>query len=173
MKLIEAHHKVKANRVKIDDLKKKIAQYSAHMSHETPEYGDNTANQIKEWLQAHHDISRETIDLLLAIQRTNLATNVTITFPSGNSVTNNISYWVWRKRSFADLDRMAWSSLTDKNLREVGRIVQSDGSAKETKIIRNYDPRERDKKILEFSSEGQLISSALEIANAITDIQMS
>lgn len=167
MKLIEAMKEVKANLVKINDLNVKIQKGCAHLDYETHEYPD-PKGKVSEWLQSCADLSKRNIQLLLAIQKTNLATNVGIKI--GDEIINRpIAYWIWRNREYAEKDLNTWSKLTDRGLKE-GSIPMSTGGTKDVKIVRNFDPVLRDKMILEYKSEGSLIDAALEVANATTDL---
>lgn len=167
MKLIEAMKKVKGNREKIADLQSKIAQNSAHLSHETSAY-DNPKEKIKEWAQTCDDLSKESVSLLTRISKTNIATQVTIDI-SGKKVTKSIAEWIWRRREFADIDLKTWRAMNDRGLKE-GQMQSSTGNPIDVKIVRNYDIGLRDKKMDEYSSEPREIDSTLEITNAITDL---
>ena len=167
MKLIEAMKKVKGNREKIADLQTKIANNSAHLSHETSAY-DNPKAKVNEWAQACDDLSKECVDLLTRISKTNLETQVTVEI-EGKKVTKSIAEWIWRRREFADIDLKTWRSMGDRGLKE-GQMQSSTGQPVDVKIVRNYDIDLRDKKMNEYSSEPREIDSALEIANAITDL---
>lgn len=168
MKIVEAMKRVKSNKEKIDDLQKRIAGVSAHLSHETPMYGADTAAKISEWAQACDDLSQENVRLLTAISRTNLATRVDIML-GGKSVTKSIAEWIWRRREYAALDLKTWQSMTDRNLKE-GLMNTSTGVPMEVKLVRNYDPERRDKKIAEYKNEAHEIDASLEVINAITDL---
>lgn len=168
MKLIEAMKRVKANKDKIADLNKKIQAVSANLSFETPLYGDRTGDQIKEWLQSCRDTSAENVRLLVAIQRTNLATIVPITL-GGITVSKSVAEWIWRRREYATLDANTWRQLTDRGLKE-GNLPTTTGVATEVKIVRHYDPVQRDKMLAMFTSEPHEIDAALEVINAITDL---
>jgi hypothetical protein len=168
MKIIEAMKAVKANKEKITDLSKRIAQSSANLSNETPLYGDDTATKITGWLQSIHDTGAENVRLLTAIARTNMNTSVTITL-GGVNISKTIAEWVWRRREYADLDRMAWQTLSDRQLRET-RQVNSQGQAVDIKIVRHFDPAVRDNKIDLYRQEPHLIDAALEVVNATTDL---
>lgn len=167
MKIIEAMNAIKMGNQKMADLSEKIGSHSAHLSHETPVYQDTTA-QIREWQQSFHDQGKENVRLLVAIQRTNLATKVAIKI-GDKMVEKTIAEWVWRRREYAAKDLLSWESLTDRKLRE-GRIPSSIGEPMDVKIVRNFDPKVRDTKVLEFKQEPQLIDSALEVVNATTDL---
>ena len=167
MKLIEALKQIQDLQRKADDLRGKIALHSAHMDYETPVYSDQR-KQVKEWLQAHSDILKEILRLRIAIQRTNLQTDVTIEL-GGKGVTKTIAEWIHRRRELAEYECVAWKQLTDRGLKE-GRIQESTGQTKEVKIIRCYDPEERDKKVDLYSSEPTTIDAKLEITNAVTDL---
>lgn len=167
MKIIEAMKRVKSNREKIADLQAKISQTSAHLSHETPVY-ENPTHKIIEWSQSCEDLARENVRLLVAIQRTNLQTSVDITL-GGKVVTKTISEWVWRRREMAAVDLATWSKMTDRGLRE-GSVGTSTGVNLEVKLVRNYDPELRDKRITMYKAEPHEIDAALEVVNAITDL---
>ena len=168
MKLIEAMKRVKQNKEKIVDLQTKIADHCANLLHETPVYGSETKAKVHEWLQSCTDLSQENVRLLLAIQRTNLVTPVSITL-NGESVTKMISAWVWRRREYAASDLAAWQKLTDRGLKE-GQASTSTGQPFDLKIVRHFDPILRDTKQAMFKAEPHEIDSALEIVNAVTDI---
>lgn len=167
MKIIEAMKKVKENKVKIQDLRHKIAAHSAHCSHETPVYPD-IKEKIISWAQSCEDLNQDNIRLLLAIQKTNLVTMVPIK-AFDQTVTKSIAEWVWRKREYSAIDKLIWESMTDRGLKE-GHIPSSTGISVEVKIVRNYDPELRDKKITMYKSEPFLIDAALEVVNATTDL---
>ena len=168
MKIIEAMKRVKMNKEKISDLQKRIAGVSAHRSIETPMYGDETKAKIREWAQSCDDITRDNVDLLCRIAKTNLATQVTITL-GDKAVTKSIAAWVWRRREYAAIDMQTWSTMTDRGIKE-GNADSSTGVPIEIKLIRNYDPELRDRKIAEYKSEPHEIDTTLEVINAVTDL---
>jgi hypothetical protein len=168
VKIIEAMKRVKSNKEKIADLQKQIAQYCANLNFETPTYGHETSAKVREWLQSCDDISQQNAKLLVAIQRTNLSTMVTITL-GGNAITKPIAEWIWRRREYAALDLKTWSQLTDRNLRE-GTTQNSTGAPVEVKIVRHFDPQQRDRMLATFKSEPHEIDAALEVVNAVTDL---
>jgi gas vesicle protein len=168
MKLIEALKKIKNLQEKADDLKSKVHTYCADQSHETPTYGDNQKEQIKEWIQSYEDTLKEILRLRVAIQKTNLQTPVTIEL-GGKAVTKSISEWIHRRRDFADRSLQLWKGIGDRGLRE-GNIKTSTGEMQEVKIRRYYEPRERDEKVELYRSEPTIIDSVLEVKNAVTDL---
>lgn len=169
MKIIEAMKRVKLNNEKVADLRAKIGQNSAHLSYETPLYGDKQPAQVSEWVQACLDISKENVRLLVAIQRTNLATSVTIEL-GGKPVTKSIAEWVWRRRTYAEQDAGTIAMLTDRGLKEGLVPSSTGGEPQQVKIVRNFDPVLRDQAREMFRAEPHLIDSALEIVNATTDL---
>lgn len=168
MKLIEGMKLCKELQVKADDLRKKIAQHSAHLSVETPVYADQIG-QIKQWLQSHEDTVREIAKLLFRITKTNVTTQVTIEV-GGNKLTKSITEWIARRRTLAKFDEQAWSALTDRNLREGAVPSSAGGQPTIVSIKRCYDPVERDKKIEIYRNEPHLIDRTLEVINAVTDM---
>ncbi len=167
MKLIEGLKQIKDLLRKAEDLRGKIHRHSAHLSHETPVYPDQKA-QVAEWVQSHNDILKEIGRLRVAIQRTNLATDVLIEL-NGKGVTKCIAAWIHRRRDLAGLEADAYRQLTDRNLKE-GVMAQSTGTNIEVKLIRCYDPVHRDEKLDALLSEPTIIDSRLEIVNAVTDM---
>ncbi len=168
MKIIEAMKKTKDLQVKAEDLKRKVSTLCTIQSIETPLYGKDQAEKIKEWLQGYGDITKEILKLRVAIQRTNLATKVTIDL-GGVAVTKSIAEWIHRRRDLAKMEQGLWESLTDRGLKE-GKFTNSQGEVTEVKLVRYYDPNLRDKQIDLFRSEPTTIDSVLEVTNAITDI---
>lgn len=167
MKIIEALKKVKDLTRKASDLQQKISEHCAIMDYETPTYADQES-QIKEWLQAHGDIILEIEKLRIAIQKTNLATDVTIEI-GDNKITKSIASWIHRRKDLSQLDLSCWRRLTDRNLKE-GSLNQSNGLVKEVKIKRFYDPKTRDNKLATYLSEPSQIDATLEVINAVTDL---
>ena len=168
MKLIEAMKKCKDFARKAEDIRGKIAVNCAHLSVETPTYGDKQRDQVREWLQAHEDILKDTLRLRVAIQRTNLQTPVSIEL-NGKAVSKTIAEWIHRRRDLAKSDAEAWSKLGDKGLKE-GYGTNSLGERIEVKLVRNFDPKERDSKLELYRSEPMTIDATLEVVNAVTDL---
>ena len=167
MKLIEAMKKIKDLQRKAEDLRKKVADCSADLDFETPQY-DNQREKVESWLQAHSDIVHEIERLRVAIQATNLATSVTIEL-NGKEITKTIAAWILRRQSLAALEEQMWGKLTDKGLKD-GTVPQSDGTRKDIHVRRYYDPEKRDEKIDLFRSEPLLVDAKLEVINATTDL---
>lgn len=170
MKLIEAMKKIKGLVEKAADLRKKIQQYAADLDFETPTYGtaDDQKTTVQGWIQSHSDVLKEILHLRVSIQRTNLATQVTIQI-GDKSVSKSIAEWIHRRRDLAQLDMTAWAQLTDRGLKE-GLAQTTSGGTKEVKIRRYYTPAERDAKIEVYRSEPGLIDATLEVVNATTDL---
>jgi hypothetical protein len=167
MKIIEGLKQIKDLQRKAEDLRKKVAQHSAHTSFETPVYGDQK-EQVRQWIQSHADILKEISRIQTSIQRTNLQTNVTIEL-GGKQVTKSIAEWIHRRRDLAKYEMLMWQSLTDRGIKEQ-RGIDSMGQPIEIKTIRCFDPKERDEKVSELSSEPSFIDGKLEIVNAVTDL---
>ena len=173
MKIIEAMKKIKHLQEKCTDLRTKVAQYCADLDFETPTYPDQKG-QIQEWLQGHADTLQEIARLRVAIQRTNLATHVTIEL-GGRPVMKTIAEWIHRRGDakkrdgLAHLDFAMWSTLGDRGLKE-GNMQTTAGGLKEIRIRRHFDPKQRDKMIELFRNEPSIIDRTLEVVNAVTDL---
>lgn len=168
MKIIEAMKAVKQNKEKIADLQSKISSNCANLQHETPLYGTETSNKIKEWLQSCQDLTQQNVKLLCAIAKTNLVTVVSIEL-GGKQVTKTIAEWIWRRREYAAIDLATFQKLSDRGLKE-GMGQTSTGVPFEIKLIRHFNPHVKDEKVAMYKSEPHQIDSALEVVNAITDI---
>lgn len=167
MKIIEAMKRIKEIEQKRSDLQAKIATHSAYLSHETPVYPDQRS-QVASWVQACRDLTAEEERLRIAIQHTNLVTPVTITL-GGNNITKPIANWVLRRRLLANHDLATITRQGDRNLKE-GVLQTSQGGTVEVKIVRCYDPVQRDDLADMFRSEPHIIDGALEVVNAVTDL---
>ena len=167
MKIIEALKQTKDLQRKADDLKALVKDHCAITIFESQKYPNQT-KQVAEWIQAHSDILKEILRLRLAIQKTNLAINVTIEL-NGKQVIKSIAGWIHRRRDLAAAELSMWSALTDRNIQE-GIVKSPSGDPVEMKINRFYDSAERDKKRELYSSEPSIIDGKLEIVNATTDL---
>lgn len=167
MKVIEAMKQIKDLQRKASDLQTKISRCSADLTHETPLY-ENQFQKVESCVQAHSDICKEILRLRVAIQKTNIITEVPIEL-GGKVVTKTVAEWIHRRRDLSQLELAAYKRLTDRNLKE-GYIAQSTGEQREVKIRRHYNPEKRDKMIDILSSEPLMIDSKLEVVNAITDL---
>jgi hypothetical protein len=168
MKLIEAMKMLKILGEKAKDLRAKISIHCANLSVEKPTYEDQKA-QIKEWLQSHSDILKKILELRTNIQRTNLATKTKIEL-GGVVVEKTIAEWIHRRRDLAILELEAWGKLTDRNLKESNLQTSKDLPATEIRIVRFFDPKDRDTKMELYRSEPLTIDATLEVVNATTDL---
>lgn len=177
MKIIEALKQIKDLQRKAEDIRNKIGVSCADLSIETPAYGENQKEQVRQWLQAHSDIIKEILRLRFAVMGTNVVTSVTIEL-GGKQVTKTIAEWLLRRGgknregSLSALELAAWSKLTDRGLKgKEGAIPSSTGGESQPVKVRYYfDPAERDVKKDELQSEPSLIDGRLEVVNAVTDL---
>lgn len=168
MKLIEAMKRIKELAVKAADLQAKVQANCANLDIETPIYS-NPSGQVSEWIQAHGDILKEILKLRVGIQRTNLATMVSIEL-GGAQVTKCIAEWIHRRRDLAKAEMDMWSKLNDRGLKE-GAIGSTVGAEPRlVKIVRQFDPKMRDEKIDLYRSEPSKIDATLEVVNAVTEL---
>lgn len=167
MKLIEALKQIKVEQKKAGDLRQLVRDNCAISSLETPKYVEQD-KKIKGWIQAHSDILKEIERLRTAIQRTNLATKVTIEL-DGKKITKTIAEWIHRRRDLATEECTMWNMLTDRRIVE-GPVKGPAGDVINIAIIRYYEPEKRDKMRELFSNEPTLIDAKLEIVNAVTDL---
>ena len=167
MKLIEALKKIKELQKKADDLRSLVATNCARSSIETDVYPDQIS-KVAGWIQSHSDILKEILKLRVAIQKTNIETQVSIEI-GDKTITKSIAEWIHRRRDLAAEELKMWNCLTDKNIRE-GNVNAPSGAVIELKIVRFYEPSKRDTMKQLFQSEPMIIDSKLEVINAITDL---
>jgi hypothetical protein len=168
MKLIQAMKKLKDLNTKAEDLRKKVQQHAADLSIETPVYPDQK-RQVSEWIQSHGDILKEILHLRVSIQRTNIATQVTVEL-DGKHVSKTIAEWIHRRRDLAKLDMAMWQALSDRNLKEQNLQTAPGGPVTEVRLRRYYEPAERDRKVEVYRTEPSVIDATLEVVNATTDL---
>ena len=168
MKLIQAMKKLKDLATKAEDLRKKVGLYCADLTIETAQYPDQR-RQIAEWIQGHGDILKEILKLRFAIQKTNLATAVTMEL-DGKQITKSIAEWIHRRRDLAKWEMEMWARLTDRNLKEQNVQTTPGGVVTEVRIRRYFEPAERDSKIEIYRAEPSVIDATLETVNAVTDL---
>jgi hypothetical protein len=175
MVIVEALKEVKHTLRQMEDLRKKIGTHCADLDCMAPTYGsaEEQKKKVSEWLQSHHDLALNLTELKKKIQATNLATQVSIKIGE-DTVTRSITEWVIRRREIIDLENLAYSSLTDRNLAEKG--LRTMGNLDEGKKIANsrvrfyFDATARDEKIDLLKTEKDSIDKTLEIINATTQI---
>lgn len=160
--------KLKDLNAKAEDLRKKVQANCADLTIETALYPDQRA-KISEWVQSHSDILKEILSLRVAIQRTNLATQVPVEL-EGKHVTKSIAEWIHRRRDLAKLEMSMWAQLTDRNLEEQNVQTSPGGPVTEVRIRRYYDPALRDQKQEVYRTEPSVIDATLEVVNATTDL---
>ncbi len=167
MKLIEALKKIKELQRKAEDLRDLVKNNCARSSLETDKYPQQ-AQKVGGWIQSHSDILKEILHLRTAIQTTNLKTEVTIELGE-KTVKKTIAEWIHRRRDLAGLELSMWVLLSDRGIKE-GPIAGPAGDLVEIKIVRFYDPSERDNNRTLYQSEPIIIDSNLEVVNAITTL---
>jgi hypothetical protein len=170
MKIIEGLKQVKDLLRKAEDLKGLVKNNCALSTMDTPKYGTHAEqrDQISRWIQAHSDILKEIANLRVRIQKTNVMTEITMEI-AGKAVIKTIAAWVHRRRDLAKEELSMWGGVNDRGIKE--SIVKTpSGETTEVKIVRFYDPEERNRRWDELSSEPLLIDAKLEIVNAITDL---
>lgn len=170
MKIIQAMKRLKELKAKEEDLREKVGRFCADLTMETPTYPDQK-QQIREWIQAHHDILKEILALRLAIQRTNLATRVTIEL-DGKGVAQSIAAWIHRRKDLAAMEMAVWQKLGDRGLREQNVQTSLGGNITEIRIRRYFDSTEKDRRVELYRSEPMVIDATLEVINATTELVM-
>ena len=167
MKLIEALKKIKDLTKKAEDLRGLVKDNCARSSLESDRYREQ-ANKVKGWIQSHSDILKKILHLRITIQRTNVVTLVSIDLED-KVVTKSIAEWIHRRRDLAAVELSMWNCLGDRGIQE-GYTQGPSGDKIEIKLIRFFDPEERDRSKVEYQSEPIIVDAKLEVINAITDL---
>ena len=174
MLLIEAMKGKKHLVRKMEDLRKKIQLHCADLDCMQPTYGsaEEQTKKISEWLQMHHDLALELTTLNKNIQKTNLATNVTIKIDD-KPITRSILEWVIRRQGIIDLEVSAYNVLSDRGYSD--KSILSYGSVDREKVknarVRFYfNAADRDKQLEILKSEKESIDNSLEVVNATTTL---
>jgi len=170
MKIIQGLKQIKDLSVKAHDIGLLIQENCAIDNITTPKYGTNAQQRKKVdgWLQAYSDILKEILEIRIQIQKTNLITYVDIEL-GGKSVIKSIAEWIHRRRDLANDEFKVWELLSDRGIKE-GRAKNASGDEFDIKLIRFYNPEEKDAKMGLFKSEPGLIDATLEVTNAVTDL---
>ena len=171
MTIVEALKTKKRLNKKLEDLRKKISQYSAHLDNEKPVYGsvDDQRARVQGWVQSHRDLVKKIEDLSISIQKTNLNTQVEISL-GGKQVTKSIAQWILRRTQLAASEEACFNALHDRNLRDTV-VTASDGKTKQqVSVVRYFDPVERDRMVDTFRHEPSMIDQKLEVVNATTQL---
>ena len=172
MKIIEAMKQIKDLQRKADDLVTKVTQYGVDMDIEAPTYGtvEQQRQQVGEWVQAHRDIVKEILRLRVAIQRTNLATQVAIEL-EGKPVTKSIAEWIHRRRDLATLEQTVYNRVMQRAAgMRAGTVRASSGEEKVAQVRRYFDQGAYDERVAALRSEPLIIDGTLEVVNAVTDL---
>ena len=88
----------------------------------------------------------------------------------GKNVKLTLAEWVLRRRELAGMERAAWESLTDNGLRDQRMKLSNGEGHKDVKVVRYFDPQERDRQVELFKHEPGMIDRNLEVVNATTDL---
>ena len=172
MKIIEAMKQIKDLQEKAQDLRDKVAKYCGDIDIETPTYGteQDQREQVATWVQAHRDVLQEILKLRLAIQRTNLATQVSIEL-NGKTVTKPIAGWIHRRKDLAGLERDLYVRATTKASQlQNGQLRTTSGELRDVHPRRYFDQAEFDAATEALRSEPMKINATLEVVNAVTDV---
>ncbi len=169
MKIVEGLKKVKMNRKRIDQLHLKVHELFAHMETDEKPHGyDNPKATLEGWVQTIHDLQKDNATILAAVQRTNLETEVTVEVVEGKPVTKTIHDWLYRRREGVDFDYRTFYNMRT-NLKPITERNDA-GDLKVINVVYNFPVEKRDELLATYSEEKVKIDSALEIANATTDL---
>lgn len=171
MRIIQGLKQLKDLARKAADLRAKVAKYHCDMDFEKPAYEteDKQRDVVAGWMQSHSDVLREIEKLRYRIQKTNVATQVTIEI-GDNRITKSICEWIARRKDLVALDLEMWRQLTDRNLKGEAIVKNSSGENVTVRMRRYYDLKKKDQRMEVLASEPSLIDGELEIVNAVTDL---
>jgi len=147
----------------------RITEISAHLSNEVPRLGSEQAHmdKMKELTQSNLDLAERYLALKRALDKTNLATSVTIT-----GKTYTVTDLLNLRRKLGTPIIATFQSMNDEDARRrVGHATSSrvQGDAPIT-VVRYYDDDKRYEAIAEWQEFLGHIDGKLEVVNAVTDL---
>lgn len=132
-------------------------------------YGVDQRERVQGWIQSHRDLVKKIEDISIAVQKTNLQTEVEINL-GGKPVKKSIAQWILRRTQLASAEEAAFRALHDRGLKDTVAL-SSDGKTKlPISVVRYYDPVERDLMVDTFRHEPSMIDQKLEVVNATTQL---
>ncbi len=169
--IVEALKMKKRLTRKLEDLRGKIRDNCAQMDNEKPVYGsiEDQRKIVQGWIQSHRDLVKKLEELSILIQKTNLATFVEISL-GGKAVKKTIAQWILRRLQFASQDEALYKVLTDRRLQDATGFAPDGKTKVDYKVVRYFDPVERDKFVDIYRHEPSMIDSKLEVVNATTNL---
>lgn len=166
MKLIEAMKRLKVIEKRIADNNKQVSSYCTILSTERPAFETEEAQkkEVKSLLQSSEDLIKEYLTLKRKIEKTNLVTEVTM-----NGTVYTIADLLVIKRKLAAIGQSVYTSLSDSGANS-RRGYAGGGATDKVQVVRLYDEKERNTKLLEWQNLYNEIDSRLEVINATTDV---
>jgi hypothetical protein len=170
MKLIEGMKKLRLIEKKMDQNAVRIGEYASSLSTEKPHFEseDKQRKEVCSLIQANEDLVKEYLKLKLAIERTNLLTEVEL---EGN--TYKISELLAIRRKLAHGMINTLNQLTDAagraKLSMYGSRIGSSGE-KGPYVVRFYDEKEKNEQLRKWQDLYEAIDIRLETINATTEL---
>lgn len=170
MKIIEAMKEAKLIEKKIRKNNELITEYSSALDNEKLPFltEEEQIKEVKKLVQSNIDLEERYISLKVAIDRTNLATKVSI---EGAKREYTIFELLVIKRKFGKTMIEKYTSMNGSKAEakrmSYGRL-SSEGKA--PSVIKFYDEREKNNNINDIENFLAKIDSRLEVVNAVTDI---
>lgn len=169
MKIIEALKNLKTIEKRMEANCGKIAQYCSYISCETPvfETEQRQRQEVESLIQANGDLQKEYLRLKVAIERSNIETNV---FVSGKNY--KISELITIRRGLGTFMRKTYESLNPgPSVNKITAVYRSGMDATNPpRIIQLYKETEKNERMKEIEELLASIDAALEITNATTDL---
>ena len=167
MKIIECLKQMKMNEKKIQKNVLQITQYSSIPSSEKPIFGseEEQKKEVKQLIQANLDLITRQTKLRVALQRTNMETEVII-----GDITASIDYFLYMKTKGIGFTISTYNALSDRTAR--GRMMGGNTTVdgKRPHVEHMYDEKEKNTALRKYGDLEGEISARLEVINATTDI---
>ena len=169
MKIIEALKNLKTIEKRIESNCQKITQYCSYISCETPvfETEERQRQEVQSLIQANGDLQKEYLRLKIAIERSNIETNV---FILGKNY--KISELIAIRRGLGACMRKTYESLNPRlSMDKLSAVYRSGMDATNPpRVIHLYKESEKNERLKEIEELLSSIDAALEITNATTDL---
>lgn len=164
--LIEAMKKLRVIEKRIESNQADITKYAAGLENEKEVFGslEQQKKEVEALVQSNNDLMKESINLKLQIEYTNLNTVASI---CGEK--RRISEWLVIKRKYAKLMIGTYEALNSTKAKL--RLTVRSGSTNDQKIVRYYDEKYKNENILKWKNIYSEIDSSLEVINATTELK--
>jgi len=166
LKVVQALKELRIIEKKTNHNNVEITRLASGTSIEKPIMGSEREQmtEVTSLLQANTDLFNRYLDLKTGLEKTNLATIVTI-----GGVTKTVSEWLVIRRKLGKMQTESLMALNDKEGQHRLRGQDRPGELS-VQIVRYYDEKDRMRNLAAHRDRIESIDGTLEVVNATTDV---